>query len=998
MSQRLSKKFIPLDYRHEISSRLKYLGENGKETYYVCPFCGSKEKSKFSVNHRKGDTGVFHCYSCEKVGNGYQLLQTLAPEILKTKTDSLEKLTNKIIQDSRTKTETETPPPEKKKYRYSGLLKNTYTDETTGKEILEKQKPTHSFSYRDETGKELYRRLVAPSGEWSKKKNKHKKIVRPVYTENGIEYFGLPPGVGSIFYGLESLKENGVCFIFEGEKKRDSFETALRLRQYLDETILNTFKTFCSLSSGGASQLPDKKTIEALRKKNIQRVVLIPDIDPEGRNFVIKSREILSRYGIKTYILDLEFYLPPSIKVFSGYDIEDGLKDKLDLLDIILNVSQEEETLKLLQTFYFAESSEKEKVSFYSRYITEGISSEWFQRQFTKTFIVKSLQGTGKTEFLHSLKKNGHRLLYITPREALCRDVSERLEIQNYQDFKIGDEKEYGQELVVCLNSIHKFSRIISDSSEFTVCIDEIDHTLKDLFTSPLLKDSSNKEFRSKVFQIIVSLLKNSKYVFFTSADIPDYVFKFLEMHSIEYYFLENTFKDWRNYINVNSPKESSIFREILKTLQEKKKTSVSINCKKTAKKLIRYLRRHSPQSIVLFLEQKKTKQEADILKNRDFDEYDVVIYTPTIFTGVDFSIDFGENHFCIIPNNRTVNHFEILQSCFRFRRAKNIYFWIKDIRGSKETDPEKITEKGLRRREEFSRYGSLTSETDLSMLSLFSVIESENNKSRNNLKGMFIETILLRIEDSSQYRILGEDLSEEDQEKEKAELKEIQEELKNEEIENILQAPILEEKRLIELENGSYHKSEEEKYSEIKTQFVKFTNLDPDSPEFRDIVSMEFSSLRSAVYQTKNLIFPIEDLIKEDSEKTSSYVGDDEFFSLRTIGIKEVLQTLSPGIDFTSKEALLRSPLIIDEKGLQTLQERLQDSQSRERLSTLLKIKESEKASYVMRACLDFLGWKREGVQVRSEGGRVRRYKINKTHIEKLFSMGEKRESVTDQ
>lgn len=991
MSTRNQKQFTPVNYREEVHSRLHSLGHYGKEHYYTCPYCQNSEKTKFSIDYSKGKTGLFNCYKCGEKGTGWTLLNYLTGGNFRPKKDDLVNLTDKIIQDSRTKIETETETGKKPK-RYYGTLFNEYKNEN-GKRVTEKVRPTHSFIYRDRQGNELYTRHVGVSSEYDSTKKKHKKIVRPTHKVEGEEYLGKPELIKSVYYGLETVSINSVCFIFEGEKKRDCFETELRLRQEKNETETE----ISSISSGGSNQKLDSYTIQTLKDRSVKYVVLIPDMDEVGREFVLENKKILDSHKIKSFILDIDLLLPKNIQTFQGYDIEDALKDYYPILESIIEVSQDRKKLLEWNTVFLFNSSEiKFNARYISDYIERNISLEYFTGIGIKTFILQNIQGGGKTEVFHNQIKEGENIIYVSPREPLCRDASERLDLLLYQNVKRGEEDLSNLPISICLNSIHKFTYYLKNASKYVLCIDEIDQTLKELFTSPLIEDEKNKEHRSKVYQILVEFIKNAKKVLFTSSDIPDYVHTFLRLNGIEYISITNEYKDTKKYIQVET--EGLNRMELRRTLERGEKASVSINDVKKGKSLKRYLEKHTGKR-VLFIEKNKTKEEERILSERDFENYDCVIFTPTIFTGIDINIPFGESHFVFIHNNKTVNHYEILQSCFRFRQSKKVYYYIKEIQGTEEIDPEKIKLDALNRRgkfkdvlEESKRYGSLTSEIDQSMLTMFCEIKAVNNQSMNNLKSEFNRLIHSRVENISTQCIKYEPMESESDE----EYKNLEQELKTEEREKIFQSDILDIKRLSELERGSYFENEEEKFSKIKTEYVNFVKIDPEeSPEeFRELLETPIEKIKSQVFHTKNLVTPIESLLDRDALKTSSYVGDDNFHSLRTIGVKEVLTVLIPEIDFSSPDSLLSRPLKIDENSLQTLQTKIDSPDYREHIKTLLGIKECEKASYLMRTVLSFLGWKRESEQARIEGKRVRRYTINPVSVQKLFGMGE---GVTD-
>jgi transcription elongation factor Elf1 len=525
MSSRHTNNFTKIDLRHELSLRLHKIGERGQETYYECPFCGSKEKSKFSVNYSKE---VFKCYKCDSHGHVSKLLKHIGVSSSSIQKDSYDLKLDSLIEKSRVERKVSN-----KKLKFNGTLYNTYETET-GETIHENVPVLYSFTYRDETGKELYQRYVGQSGEWSNKKQKYKKVVRPYYKENGESFLGDRPDKLKVFYGLESIKEKGVCLIFEGEKKRDYFE------KILGETLRHETETpFFSLSGSGASQKIDQKTIQALKNKNVVQVFLVPDIDDIGEKFAQETIDSLKQNGIDSSIIFLGSYLPKEKTPFKGYDIEDLLKEYPNKINDIL---------KYIKTI-------PRKKIIHSRYLTQSISSDSILSDPARIIIIKSIQGTGKTKLFEDISKK-NKVLYASIRESLCRDASERMGLELYLNIENANFcREYTEALAVCLNSMHKFQYIIDHAPEYVVCIDEIDHTIRDLMTSPLFRKEENIEFRSKIFNILVKLIKEAKKVILTSADIPDYVIQFLKQAGLDdILIIENTYKDNKDYVKYFLP------------------------------------------------------------------------------------------------------------------------------------------------------------------------------------------------------------------------------------------------------------------------------------------------------------------------------------------------------------------------------------------------------------------------------------------------------------
>lgn len=299
-----------------------------------------------------------------------------------------------------------------------------------------------------------------------------------------------------------------------------------------------------------------------------------------------------------------------------------------------------------------------------------------------------------------------------------------------------------------------------------------------------------------------------------------------------------------------------------------------------------------------------------------------------------------------------------------------------------------------MKRRDDFTSYGSLTSDIDIKMLDSYCRVVTENNRSTNNLAGNFINAIKSRIDSHKQFVFATDKLTEAEAETYKAEIKAISKEIKDLELKNILSANRLDAKRQAELDSGSYYKSEQEKYDHTKTKYLNFTGLDEDSLEFENIIKTDFSSLVSSSSLSKALLMPLEAIIEQDRANNTGYLGDDDYLTLKVVATREILQTLIPDIKFTSQDALFTTLREITEVDLARLSNILEDEQTRERWSRYFNFTDSSetRGSYLMRSLFNMLGWQKTSRKVRLESGkRAYRYSIEAKFLSLLLSFGSK-------
>ena len=151
-------------------------------------------------------------------------------------------------------------------------------------------------------GRELYQKHLKNSSEYDNKKGKYKKILTYSHLINDKRYVGLGESNKATFYGLESiLLHSDILFIVEGEKKRDNFLMAIDNFIRCHDNFI-TLKLSVISATKGSSHKIDERTLEAIKTRQVKKVVILPDLDQKGKEFAINNRSILLDHDIETYI------------------------------------------------------------------------------------------------------------------------------------------------------------------------------------------------------------------------------------------------------------------------------------------------------------------------------------------------------------------------------------------------------------------------------------------------------------------------------------------------------------------------------------------------------------------------------------------------------------------------------------------------------------------------------------------------------------------------
>lgn len=295
----------------------------------------------------------------------------------------------------------------------------------------------------------------------------------------------------------------------------------------------------------------------------------------------------------------------------------------------------------------------------------------------SKTQIIHSSQGTGKTEWALNELRN-KTFLYITHREELARDFSIRAKnagIPNvlYKDLDINGYRLVSSSVVICIDSLWKLNP--ENYKDHILIIDEFDQFVSHLH------GSTCKENRIAIYLSLKEIAQNSDRNYFLSADFPkvtlDFISKVISQKDVAYIFNQcipnpnrTLFLHWS---------EESVLQHAFERLKEGHKVSIASFSKRKAqiyeKRFEEEIGGSKKRILCIVQDTKNLDEQRALLSDKSLvSQYDVIIFSPVISTGVDFNYPFSKYNYLMVNAGFTLNHFEGIQMVNRFRNFDELH------------------------------------------------------------------------------------------------------------------------------------------------------------------------------------------------------------------------------------------------------------------------------------------------------------------------------------
>ena len=304
--------------------------------------------------------------------------------------------------------------------------------------------------------------------------------------------------------------------------------------------------------------------------------------------------------------------------------------------------------------------------------LTSNINN--FFNSENKTLSIKSPYDTGKTKLLEKIfiKYQPKKILWISYRKTLTNDIlgsfAEKFDFKDYQN------KEYtADKLIIQLESLLKLKpnfMFIGDEYDIPsydlIIIDEIESILSH-FDSPTFKGKSRD-----VFNWMSEIIKVSKKMIVLDGDIGDRTYNFINHFGTSINISNNIKINKRNFIIKTDTDD--FYKNILNDISNNKKIVIVSMSSKKCSDMEELIKKEYPKKKILIYTGKTDDSNKIDLKdvNENWTKCDVLIYSPTIESGVNFDIEYFDKIYGIICLQSTSQR-AFCQMLSRVRKIKDI-------------------------------------------------------------------------------------------------------------------------------------------------------------------------------------------------------------------------------------------------------------------------------------------------------------------------------------
>lgn len=370
---------------------------------------------------------------------------------------------------------------------------------------------------------------------------------------------------------------------------------------------------------------------------------------------------------------------------------------------------------------------------------------------------IRSPKGSGKTEQLakvvEKLRSDGKRILLVGHRRLLLNNLAKRLGIPSYMKSHASDGLDESGCLAVSLESLPNFVKPWKDKFD-VIMIDESEQVVSH-FTS---KTMAKMRLASRA--LLEYLLQKAEYVICSDADVglltSGLIYGMLEKAHPDHLFL-NRYRRGQgdsdgatNTISLYDD-DGALLDLLRRDVATNKRCFVATNSKKQADRMHALLKGEHPDKEILLIT--RATSALDKVKRftkhpaKEFLQYDVVICSPALSTGVDITFPNGlvgvDGVYGFFRDGITT-HFEIDQQLARVRNPGKISVWISSNRAYWETDPTVIHSELVRNRDMAEQIVSYSFDgepryADDAVLELVAWVLSVRRSSLRDLKNLFI-------------------------------------------------------------------------------------------------------------------------------------------------------------------------------------------------------------------------------------------------------------------
>jgi len=308
--------------------------------------------------------------------------------------------------------------------------------------------------------------------------------------------------------------------------------------------------------------------------------------------------------------------------------------------------------------------------------VVKDLIKEWLVSD-DKTLAVKSAMGTGKTTMIHKIlkyDKSLKKILWITHRQTLTKQIFGSFKSENFTNYM--EEKNClfdHDRIIVQVDSLMRIIKYENSNIVFKeydlVIIDEIEGCLNH-YNSPYL-NKFDYSARDK-FKFMLECIDSARKLLVLDADIGMRTKLFID-HFGKATVINNNYKPMKKIFtmtNDSSSFDKQMFDDIVK---HKKNVCIVSMSAGALEKIKAELQQKNIKHVM------HTSKTDDQLKNELEDvnnfwtQYQVVLYSPTIESGVDFNEEYFDKIYCIVLSGpMTCSQRGFLQMVGRIRKIKD--------------------------------------------------------------------------------------------------------------------------------------------------------------------------------------------------------------------------------------------------------------------------------------------------------------------------------------
>jgi hypothetical protein len=302
-----------------------------------------------------------------------------------------------------------------------------------------------------------------------------------------------------------------------------------------------------------------------------------------------------------------------------------------------------------------------------NKFISDKVNTN--EMDNVKTLVIKSPMNTGKTVFVKKVitENKYERILFLSHRIDFSNSIYGQFKGFNFKHY-IQDKKYFrmSDRIIVSIDSLYKVLDI-NDHPFDLIILDECESLLNH-FSSETLGNE-----KEEILNDFIDLCKKSKKILLTDADFNLRSFNFVKQIDDHPKIIFNKYvpNDRRKVYVYRS--ENVLVNDIYKKLKDNKKIVIICQSYGKANNLYDKLKIDFPnKSIILHTSKTSDKVKEQLGKVNEFwVNYEILIFTSTIESGIDFNVEHFDNMYvftCLNCNSQR----SLIQQMGRIRNLKN--------------------------------------------------------------------------------------------------------------------------------------------------------------------------------------------------------------------------------------------------------------------------------------------------------------------------------------